>query len=498
MRSKLNWILIFFSVVVILLTGSALIFIQGKKGIEKNGVLGEKKTDLASLRCPNCNVILIGIDTLRADHLSSYGYFRNTSPNIDKFAEKGVLFRNTFSASSKTTPSFMSMFTSLYPTDHGVLRIISSSRRDALYTRINDSVKTLAEVLKEQGYVTQALVSTPQLPIEFGFDRGFDKFEVNMFTDNRNKLLQWLKDNKDKKFFVFFHDMGPHDPYDSAQPYNTLYDPEYKGKITTELKNIPEISDMKGKRTLEKTVQEMNIYKKEVKSDFWSNVDDKNPKDKDIYHLEALYDGEIKFLDDFIGKLQGILEEHNLLENTIIIFTADHGEEFFEHGDFIHRQVYNEILKVPFILASPSLKDKLEISEYVSTLDIMPTIMDFLNIPSLEPLRGRSLLPIIHNPSEDMNLPIVAMQYTHKIPPIKTIIRDNYKLILKDSSQELYDLYSDSKELLNLSDKKRDIANELSNDLQKQLNDSRYIYKSTPLDFSLDEDTREKLESLGY
>ena len=215
-----------------------------------------------------------------------------------------------------------------------------------------------------------------------------------------------------------------------------------------------------------------------------------------------MYDGEIKYLDEFIGRLQGVLEENNLLENTIIIFTADHGEEFYEHGKFTHIQVYNEVLKVPFILRAPSAKEKIEISQYVTTLDIMPTIMDFLNIPFSVPLRGRSLLPIIQNPSgEEMNLPIIAQQYEQNIPPIpfcQTIIKGRYKLILKKSSQELYDLDSDPKEMLNLNEKMKDISGKLSNELQKLLDDRQYIYKPIPLNLNLSEDKIQNLRSLGY
>ena len=463
-------------------------------------VLREKKEAIEKLRCPNCNVILIGIDTLRADHLSSYGYHRDTSTNIDKFAENGVLFKNTFSASSLTTPSFMSMLTSLYPTDHGVLRTIHSTGNNIIYTRINDSVVTLAQVLKEQGYKTQAFVNTPQLPIEFGFGKGFDNYEFDERPNNRDKLLQWVKDNKDKKFFVFFHDNGPHDPYAPPNPYNTLYDPEYQGRITTELPKISEIAGMNKDSTLdENTLERKKAYKEGVKDYFWSNVDKNNPKD--IYHLVALYDGEIKYLDDFIGELQKVLLETNLIENTIIIFTADHGEEFLEHGGFMHRQVYNEILKVPFILTSPSIKEKMEIREYVRTIDIMPTILDFLDISSTVPLRGKSLLPIVQDPSKKMNLPIIAQQYEQNIPPIplyQTIIKGRYKFIQKKSFQELYDLDSDPKELINLNDENRHISSQLSNDLQEILNDTQYIYKPIPLNLILDEDRKENFRSLGY
>jgi len=486
--------------IIIVIAGTASIIVANFfKKQAGDRALAAKEEAINNLRCPNCNVILIGIDTLRADHLSSYGYYRDTSPNIDKFAENGVLFRNTFSASSKTTPSFMSIFTSLYPTDHGVLTFINPNDKDIIYARINDSVKTMAQILKEQGYTTQALVGSPQLPPEFGFDKGFDNFEINILTNNRDKLLQWLKGNKDKKYFVFFHDLGAHDPYAAPKPYDTLYDPEYKGKITTELPNIPIDFPMNGGTIFDKRLQQMAVYKKEGRDYFWSNVDKNNPGD--IRHLEALYDGEIKYLDEFIGELQKVLLETNVMGNTIIIFTADHGEEFLEHGDVLHRQVYNEILKVPFILTSPSIKEKIEISEYVRTIDIMPTIMDFLNIPSSVPLRGKSLLPIIQDPSKKMNLPIAAMQYKQNIPPIpsyKTIIKDGYKFIQKESSQELYDLNSDPKELLNLNGKKRDISNALSNDLQELLDDTQYIYKSVPLNLNLDEDKKENLRSLGY
>lgn len=485
--------LILFNIIVVIITGVIFVSAQNKKTV-----------DVARLRCGDCNVILIGIDTLRADHLGSYGYFRNTSPNIDKFAENGVLFQNTFSHSSKTTPSFMSILTSLYPTDHGVLDVLTVDSGFPI-VKINEKVKTLPQILKANGYKTYAIVNTANIPPEMGFDRGFDEFTYIGDNENRESLLGLLPRLDSEKFFIFFHDQGSHGPYVPQQPYDTLYvDPSYSPKIS-----IKEYTEAYQKldfaHSMEDSVDTKRENSKKVNKlaaeSYWGNVDTNDPRD--IEYLKALYDGEIKYLDDFIGRLQKALIVNNLLENTIIIFTSDHGEEFYEHGVREHNQLYNEVLHVPLIFHLPAIKEKIEISSRVRSVDIMPTVLDLLNIELDYPLRGISLLPHIVEPKEKEDLPVVSTQFKYKTPE-HSFMQNDRKVYLKNESEfdtarlELYNLTADPLEKDNTSNKETAEAEMLKTSLQAILNDSSFIYTPTPLTLDLDTERQENLKSLGY
>lgn len=445
-----------------------------------------------ALRCADCNVILIGVDTLRADHLSAYGYARKTSPNIDKFSQKGVLFKKAYSQSISTTPSFMSILTSLYPTDHGIL-FTGPALLNLPTVKINDSIKTLPEILHENGYKTKALVTSPFLPPKLGFGRGFDEFSEDTIPEQRKNLLGWLEMRGKEKFFIFYHDMGPHAPYFSPSPYKNLFEPNYKGDISWEVSE-----GLVG----EKSKEEEAVLDSRV---FWAKVSPSDPKD--VYRLNALYDGTIKYLDDFIGDLQKVLDKENLWKKTIIIFTADHGEEFQEHGEFDHKQFYNQLLHVPLIINTPSISKGMQIDQRVRSIDVMPTILDLLGIKIEIPMRGNSLLPLIQNPKgESEDRPIIAIS---KID--KTVIVGNYKYIdqryvqriikkypVNKLHEELYDLKSDPLELKNIFNENKEMADKLKKLLKITIDDDFYAKKPTKINLKLEGDVLEEMKSLGY
>ncbi|MCX5642998.1 MAG: sulfatase, partial [Candidatus Omnitrophica bacterium] len=259
------------------------------------------------------NIVLIVVDTLRADHVSSDGYFRDTTPRIDNFAKTAYRFTNLVSASSWTVPSHMSMFTGLYP---GVHKIDEAET----IRRLDGNITTLAELLKKNGYRTAGFITNPLLIIGFGFARGFDFYdnftlglagEFNLFADQTEEAgvclssrtspiinkatLNWLKTNHDKKFFLFVHYYDPHYYYLPQPPYDTLFDPGYKGKVDG---------------------RDITGLKPGI------------PK-RDLEHIVALYDGEIRYTDEYIGALLRELDSLGLKEKTLFIITSDHGDEFF-------------------------------------------------------------------------------------------------------------------------------------------------------------------------
>ena len=270
------------------------------------------------LRCPNCNVILISIDALRADHLGAYGYSINISPNIDQFANDGVLFLNAISQSSWTPPSHMSIMTSLYPSKHKIM--FSDSRK------LDDTKITLAEILNNNGYITGAFVSSYHLSDSLGFTKGFYLYDNGGFTrdasENILKSIDWISINRNRKFFLFLH-LG-------------------------------------------------NVHEADA--------------------LQPKYDISINYTDYRLGELFKKLKEFDIDNKTLIIITSDHGEEILDHGETGHvTTLYDELIRVPLIVRGPNIPNKIILSQ-VESIDIMPTILDFLDINANISVDGKSLL----------------------------------------------------------------------------------------------------------
>jgi arylsulfatase A-like enzyme len=317
------------------------------------------------------NVIIIGVDTLRPDHLGCYGYQRNTSPNIDDLAAGGTLFLNTISQSSWTLPSFASLFTSLYPHQHGVTSSLS---------RIRDDVPTLATILGEQGYATGAVVNSSVLSPEMGLNRGFDSYdppgsEPRLADGTTREGLAWIDAHKGRPFLLFLHYFDPHEPYEPPAPYDTLYDPGYEGRIGRAFflrKAFPDVVGVNFEQLRTATPEDWN-------------------------HIRALYDGEIAFTDQAIGNLLAGVGERGLLKKTLIVLMADHGEEFFEHQGFGHgHAMFGEVIRVPLVFSCAKGEPKgRRIAQQVRTIDIMPTVLGLLGVKTQTQFEGVNLLPLI-------------------------------------------------------------------------------------------------------
>ncbi len=296
--------------------------------------------------CPGCNVILISMDTLRADHLGAYGYSRPTSPNIDALAARGVLFENAISQSSWTRPSHTSMFTGLYPAEHGVVSMSG-------HKKFPPGVPTLASVLSRNGYATAAFTGGAHMSRKFGFDRGFDIYRTHgrRFEDNLEPARKWLEANRDRPFFMFFHGFDSHKPYKSEPVDRRALDLPAQA-----LRGIAEICKGGGGRS-------------------------------DLRPYLGEYDAAIHRGDRSLGRLFAALDDMGLHDNTLIVFVSDHGEEFLEHGRCFHiRTLYREVLHVPLIIAVPGATPRRVSSTVAASASIPSTILDILGA-------GRGRLP---------------------------------------------------------------------------------------------------------
>ena len=335
-------------------------------------------------------MLLISVDMLRADHLGSYGYGRETSPHLDRLAKEGVLFEDCISSAPWTLPTHAALFTGLPDSVHGCT---DSDRALA------PGFTTLAERFKQGGYATTGFFSGPYLHPAFGLGQGFDSY-VNctsyaraidgqpaedwamdtevMHSSHRDvtsptvteEVLGWLAGRGDggngqaEPFFMFVHLWDVHFDFLPPAPYDELFAGEYGGSVSGE-------------------------------DFFFDPAIHADMPAADREHLLDLYDGEIRWTDHHIGLILAALEERGLLENTVVALTADHGTEFFEHGGKAHRMtLFEEVLRVPLVLRYPAaIPAGTRVRSLARTVDIAPTLLELADLAPLAPAGGRSLLP---------------------------------------------------------------------------------------------------------
>jgi arylsulfatase A-like enzyme len=300
--------------------------------------------------CPDCNVVLISVDTLRADHVGAYGYPRPTTPNIDALAARSVVFENAISQSSWTRPAHLSMLTGLHPNEHGVLALKDRAP-------LADDIPTLASVLFTHGYRTAGFTGGVNVSATFGFDRGFETYRSNgkYFRDNLEETKYWLDRHAGEKFFLFWHGYDPHTPY--------LSDAIDRAAMATPAR--PEIGLRRACRA-------------------------KRFHDVVVRYVDE-YDAAVRRADRYVGKLLAELDARSLLERTVVIVTSDHGEEFREHGRCFHLStLYREVLHVPLLVSGPGLAPRRIPRSVPASVSIAPTILHILGATN-SPLPGPSL-----------------------------------------------------------------------------------------------------------
>ncbi len=439
------------------------------------------------------NIVLITIDALRADHLSCYGYNRNTSPNIDKIAEKGIIFKNATATSSWTAPSMASLFTSVYPINHGVLHGMSYKKDKTIHKQevFSDELTTLAELLKEYGYTTIGLASNLHLSEKFGFARGFDFFGCLPFVpaDSVNGIIcRWGDEiKKYDKYFLWIHYIDPHYPYSSREPWINNYLSE---ESMLQFSNLSDMSPWDLAVLHNKLKKDNQELSKQMMTMLKKNI-------------LARYDSEINYVDSYIGELIQTFDQD---DNTIIIITSDHGEEFFEYDYVGHgNNLHHETTHIPLIIKLPSSYKKGIVEKNISLVDVMPTILHTLNITAPDQTLGQSYWEkkgVLHwfekiflskNPAE---YKFAELDNWHTL---KSIVTPEWKYIYdyKDNTEQLYNIKSDPMELNNLADKKAKQCNKLRKQLFKWVSNSKK-YPTTKISPKLSPEEKEKLKELGY
>jgi arylsulfatase A-like enzyme len=413
-----------------------------------------------SLRLRSCpNVIVIQIDTLRADHLGCYGYTRRTSPNIDAFSRQGIRFGKAISAAPWTSASLATYMTSRN------LRIkLDPANLDG--PPIN--CVQLAEALADRGYATVGVNSNLLASAKAGFARGYDHYDER-YADVTSPLVlsdavKRLQEIKNGKFFMFLLFMDPHSPYVLHDKYN--FYPEYKGKLGKRVDTTP--------------------YEKGMSPD-------------DLKYTLSLYDSSIAYTDEHIGMLFDELKKMNLYNDTLIVLLSDHGEEFSEHGLMGHgKHLYDESISVPLIIKVPGQKRGSTVGGVFPLLDLFPSIMDVLGLDtSAMELQGvRRHLPNLANAG---NADIYSSTDFGSAKG-ECIRNDSYKLILESSKRELYNLRSDSGEKRNVSKSEPGVAAALDKvlkDRDREI-DERLLGAIHQEEDGVNEKETRTLRSLGY
>ncbi|MCZ6596177.1 MAG: sulfatase [Planctomycetota bacterium] len=318
------------------------------------------------------SVILVSVDTLRADHLGCYGYPKETSPFLDRIADEAVVFEETMAASCRTATSHMSMFSGLHPGVHGVR---NSFERDV--QAASPQLPWLPALLREAGYHTAAFTGGGMMSGEFGFARGFDVYDdkgegAARVVDRADRWLRRYADGGgDRPFFLFVHTYEVHEPYTAPPDWQARWvSPDYGGNIDSTRCELPENASEVWK-------EDKGFYE-EILNRFWRGFDRRDAAD--VQHMVDLYDACIAFTDHELERLWRTVEELGLADDVLLIVTSDHGEEFMEHGKTSHDSIYQEVLRVPLIVRMPGKSHTRRIGRPVQGIDLAASIAELCDL----------------------------------------------------------------------------------------------------------------------
>lgn len=432
------------------------------------------------------NVVLVTVDTLRADHLGIYGYPRDTSPELDRLAREGVSSERCYSQSATTNPSHTTLFTSLHPQSHGVL-----SNRQAFPDRV-----TLMEVLRAEGYFMAGFVSSVALCRNFGIQRAFQLFDDDLDSAERNRPDQRERPGRatvrsvvsrldelqrQAPFFLWVHLIDPHGPYDPPEHADRFVGDRFDiagppleiGSSNFEFGRIPSYQRLDGRR--------------------------------DASFYVARYDAEIRYADEALGELFAALRARSLYDTSVIIVTADHGETLADPGHrrfFSHSVVaYEEVVRVPLIVRDPERgkewKDLLARTATVGLVDIAPTLLHRLGIPSPDGFVGRDLFVNPRKPTE----PVFSLgaygsaELEKQVGSQHSVLEESWRLVMNtaDGALELYDNSRDPGETRDIAPRHPERAARLRDDLL------RFLATGTgPAAREMSPEQIEQLRALGY
>ncbi len=487
--------------------------------------------------CPDCNIVLVNLDTLRPDNMGCYGYTRDTTPNLCAYAKKNMMFTQFYTQTSFTLDSHASIFTGLYPTTHHMI--------EALRDSLNPAIPMLAEVLQRKGYETvwAGGLDDVNLPLDRGFSRGFNTIlsvdgSKSSWSDEYKNILPVLE--SETPAFIFFHSYAPHAPYlpgkdawhfskrkfpwipvSADEFYTSSYDfyayvlSSYQMRLTSSV----------SPQSYERNIRMVQAFSQALQHEdytsadelfwalpmyeqydmqmgwYWKKIGPTNPEV--ISYMKDIYDERIYQMDQYIEDMLNYLDRPQIQRKTIVIILSDNGEDFGEHGEFDHGwNIYNSGTHAPFIVSVPRMKAGVY-RDLVQAVDVFPTLLDLIGINRTAiPLEGESLLSILRGKGASH----VGERYLisqHRGTDVTAIRSTRWKMYKNNTPErgfiELYDLMTDPDEQRDVLGKHMDIARQLDTVLTHTLSASpKYASVSGAFPDWLDEEKRKTLMNEGY
>lgn len=441
------------------------------------------------------DVLLISIDTLRADHLPTYGYPRPTAPYIDAFSREAAVFEQAYTHAPFTLPSHTSLLTGLYPERHGV-----QNRGDTL----GPDVVTLAELLRSAGYRTAAFTNGYFVSPEFGLDRGFEVFDyaheiqVKRNAEQTNRaILSWLDGATQGPVFVLAHYFDVHSDWEYL-PYESPA--ELQARFAG-----PEPEGFRAGNGKQFASRYLALLNRDEGSGY---------REDELHFVEGLYDAGIAYADAQVGALLDALRDRRRFDRMIVVLTSDHGEEFQEHGRLLHTQIFQELVRIPFLLSLPEMRGgegpscvpgaqgydparilPRRITAPIQLVDVLPSLCACLGLTPPREAQGQSLLPLLVGEAPARN--IVFLE--HERRGEWGVLRGGWKLVIRpeQESKQLYHLPSDPSELQDVAALHPEITAELELVLARHREENARL-RSQGAERVVPEEVHEALEALGY
>jgi len=418
------------------------------------------------------NVLLITIDTLRADHLRAYGYARATSPNLDRLASRGLLFRQAETVQSATWPALTSLHTSLYPSAHGVVWNGHP---------LPDGLPTLAQLLHAKHFSTSAFITNMTRGRHPGFSRLFLSRGNGQAEDDERAVeaaREQLHLERERRFFLWVHLVSPHADYRPPAPYDSAFT-RTASRVSADIDSLSRLRERGATLT-----------------------------EADVAHLVGLYDGEVLWVDELVGRLLATLRQLELDRNTLVVFTADHGEDLYEHNRYFFHSpsIYRSSMQIPLVLALPGVLPEGQVTDHPASLaDVAPTILGLLGLPSVPHFQGENLLPGGSLPPK----PVRAFVFGETNGKIYALRSPEWRFVYNPErlqpaapggaypigELELYDQRNDPGERKNLAGSRPDLVRALTAEILAWKR--RHLQKALPSQ-GLDPEALDELRALGY
>ncbi len=447
------------------------------------------------------NVLLVVIDTLRADALGVYGGDWGSSPFLDELARESIVFESAFAPAPQTAPSHASLFTSTYPATHGIWNEVHLDAENRVLPKLPGKAVTLAEVLRAAGYQTAAFADGGWVVEMRGLNQGFERFDSKYVgvVDRVREAMRWLSQRKgDRPFFLFLHTYEVHAPYLPPPEYEQAFTSDYDGPLKDVLREAREFM----------AAGMANNVLGEVHQKFFKPLESEY-EIEDVQFLRSLYQAELALVDAQLKRLFESLQRSGQLDETLVVITSDHGEEFGEHGMYGHGQVYDELLHVPLMIRVPSSPKAARRSDPVALVDIMPTLLSHLGIEAPAAAMGNVLELSATEPEGATDRLLVGevrwrgwRQLSARVGDLKSVFYYGYR---SPVGPLVFDTLADPEEQQSIADSERGAefvtrSEALLDDWLVQAVERRDQYKLEPKERGLEdyEEQMDELRALGY